>query len=98
MTVAEQLEAKGMKIGMKKGREETMNKVASNPFKMGMSLDVVTKATGLPIGDLEQLRTRLPEVHGHSTGKKSRYRLTAPKSRLGGLNRDRYRDRHRVGL
>ena len=54
MTVAEQLEAKGRK----EGSEETAAKVASNLFKLGMTVDFVTKATGSPVGDLEQILAR----------------------------------------
>ena len=55
MTVAEKLEAKGRKEGREEGRKE----VASNLFKMGLSMADVSRATGLPIGALEQLRAQM---------------------------------------
>ena len=59
MTVAEKLEARGYQEGFAKGRKEAKIVYAFNLFNMGMSLDVVTKATGLSIGDLEQLGAQM---------------------------------------
>ena len=50
MTVAEKLR--------KEGREEVTAEFVSNLFKMGMSMEFVSKATGLPIARLDQLRAQ----------------------------------------
>ena len=42
----------GMKAGLKEGKRET----AMNLLKMGMSADVVAKATGLSAEEIEDLR------------------------------------------
>ena len=55
MTVAEKLREEGLEQGREKGLEQA----ASNLFAMGMTIEIVAKATGLPIEHLEQLRAHM---------------------------------------
>jgi len=74
MTIAEQLEQRGMKKGLEKGIEKGRAKgkleVARSLLKMGIPFDVVLKATRLPKKELVRLRhrttRRAPETAGNA--------------------------------
>ena len=51
---------KGLKEGLKKGREEGREEVAKNLLSLGLSIDVVKKATNLPQAVIEKLTQVLP--------------------------------------
>ena len=59
MTVAEQLEAKGFEEGYEQGYEEALSEIVLNLINMGMSMDLVSQVSDLPIARLEQLLARL---------------------------------------
>ena len=50
----------GLKEGLKKGREEGREEVAKNLLSLGLSIDVVKKATNLPQAVIEKLTQVLP--------------------------------------
>lgn len=56
MTIAEQLEQKGIEIGIEKGRKEEALKIAQTMLNNGLDRPTVLKMTGLTENDLAQLR------------------------------------------
>ena len=60
MTIAEKLEKKGMEKGiaegMEKGKAEGKTEVALGMLKEGMSIEVVSRITGLSEEEIERLR------------------------------------------
>ncbi|MGT3181090.1 Rpn family recombination-promoting nuclease/putative transposase, partial [Yersinia enterocolitica] len=64
MTIAQQLEQKGIEKGiqlgeqrgLEKGEREATLKIARSLLKMGMSIESVQEATGLSEDDLAQIR------------------------------------------
>lgn len=55
MTIAEQLEQKGMKKGMEKGEREATLKIASAMLQNGIDRNAVMKMTGLTEDDMVQI-------------------------------------------
>ena len=51
---------KGRKEGRKEGQEEALEKVAKNLISLGLSIDVIKKATNLPQAVIEKLTQVLP--------------------------------------
>ncbi|KOC92026.1 Rpn family recombination-promoting nuclease/putative transposase [Winslowiella iniecta] len=56
MTLAEQLEQKGLQKGLRKGRQEGIKEVAAKMLAEGLELVSVSKITGLTEEELNQLR------------------------------------------
>lgn len=64
MTIAEQLEQKGlqkgrmegMQLGEAKGRQEAVLEMARNMLAKGIDADTILSVTGLTAADLEQVR------------------------------------------
>ena len=50
---------KGMKKGMEKGRYEAMFDMARNFLALGVEMDKIATATGLPMQELEKIRAEL---------------------------------------
>ena len=59
MSLKEGIE-KGRKEGRKEGQEEALKKVAKNLLSLGLSIDVIKKATNLPQAIIEKLTQVLP--------------------------------------
>lgn len=55
MTIAQQLEQKGIEKGIQLGRQEGKLEVARSLLKMGMPIESVQEATGLSEDDLAQI-------------------------------------------
>ncbi|WP_243466150.1 hypothetical protein [Sodalis glossinidius] len=58
MTIAEQLEAKGIQLGEQKGRQESARSIACQMLARGMEHDVVKVCTALSDHDLDDLMSR----------------------------------------
>ena len=56
MTLAQQLEQKGMQKGMQLGKREASLEIARNLLENGMDRPSVMKMTGLTEEDLKQIR------------------------------------------
>jgi predicted transposase/invertase (TIGR01784 family) len=54
-TLAEQLKREGIKIGEEKGKVEKAIETAKNLLKMGIDIDIISKATGLKKEEIETL-------------------------------------------
>lgn len=57
MTIAQQLEQKGIEKGMEKGRINEALKIARNLLQRGISHDVILEVTGLSERELKQLHS-----------------------------------------
>ena len=56
MTIAEKLEKKGMEKGKAEGKAEKAHEIALGMLKEGISLEVISKITGLSVKQIERLR------------------------------------------
>ena len=59
MTMAEQLEQKGMQQGMERGMEQERENIARNLIENGIDDQIVAKSTGLPAQEVADLKAKI---------------------------------------
>ena len=60
MTIAEQLRREGIEIGIEKGRQEELLKIARNLLAANTDLALIAQVTGLSIEQINALKNDLP--------------------------------------